>query len=401
MKRVLTRALLILSGTLWLNSVWSFEWSGNINFESKLFSQDALSSYQFKEYASVSVQPEWFHQWDDGKQQFTFIPFVRLDQRDEERTHFDVRELSWLKVFKQSELRVGVRKVFWGVAESQHLVDVINQTDLVENMDGEDKLGQPMINYALIQNWGTLDLFILPYFRERTFPGINGRLRTTLHVDTDNPIYESADKENHLDYAARWSHSMGDWDIGLSYFDGTSREPSFTTLPALDADGNLSIRPVYFLMQQTGVDLQATKEAWLWKVEAINRRVNGERYNAATAGFEYTFNGVFETSSDIGLVVEYLYDDRKSKATTPFEDDLMLGLRLTMNDENDSSVLVGVIADRDDSSRIYSVEASRRLAESWKLNLEARVFNGLSDTSNLLYSFRQDDFIQLELAYYF
>jgi len=54
---------------------------------------------------------------------------------------------------------------FWGVTEFQHLVDIINQTDLVENIDTEDKLGQPMINLALINDWGTVDLFIMPYFR--------------------------------------------------------------------------------------------------------------------------------------------------------------------------------------------------------------------------------------------
>lgn len=401
MKKMINLYLLVCASLLWANSIWANEWSGNINFEAKHFSKEALSSSQFNDYGSVSVQPEWFHQWDGGKQLFSFVPFYRWDQHDDERTHSDIRELSWLKVFEQSELRVGVRKVFWGVSESQHLVDVINQTDLVENMDGEDKLGQPMINYAMIRDWGTLDLFVLPYFRERTFAGINGRLRTTFHVDTENPVYESSDKENHVDYALRWSRIMGDWDLGLSYFDGTSRDPSFTTTPSLDAEGNLSIRPIYYLMQQTGLDLQATKGAWLWKVEAINRYINNDSYIAATAGFEYTLYGVLDTASDIGIVMEYLYDDRKALATTPFEDDVMLGLRWTKNDVHDTSLLVGVISDLDDSTRLYSLEASRRLGESWKLNIEARVFTGISDASSLLYSFRQDDFIQLELGYYF
>lgn len=388
--------LLICSSTLWAN-----EWSGNISFEAKHFSKDALSASQFKEYGSVSIQPEWFHEWDGGKQSFTFVPFARWDQHDEKRTHSDIRELSWLKVFKESELRIGLRKVFWGVSESQHLVDVINQTDLVENMDGEDKLGQPMINYALINDWGTVDLFVLPYFRERTFAGVNGRLRTSLHIDTDNVTYESSDKENHIDYALRWSHSIGDWDIGLSHFNGTSRDPSFSTTQTLDNNGVLSLRPTYYLMQQTGLDIQVTKDAWLWKLEVINRSINNDNYNAATGGFEYTFYSILESSSDIGLVVEYLYDDRNSKATTPFEDDLMLGLRWTNNDENDTSVLVGVIADRDDSSRLYSVEASRRIAESMKLTIEARLFTGIAANDVLLSSLRQDDFVQVELAYYF
>lgn len=380
-------------------SIFASELSGNITLEYRQFSKDALSSSQFKQYGSIAIQPEWFHDWDGGKQSIIFVPFTRWDQYDDERTHSDIRELSWLKVFKESELRVGIRKVFWGVSESQHLVDVINQTDLVESIDGEEKLGQPMINYAFIQDWGTVDLFVLPYFRERTFAGINGRLRSAPHVDTSNPLYESSEKEKHIDTAIRWSHSIGDWDIGLSYFNGTSRDPSFVSV--LDNSGNPVLRPVYDLMQQTGLELQATKDAWLWKMEVISRKVKADNYVAATAGFEYTFYSLFESTSDVGLVMEYLYDDRDKKATTPFEDDLMLGLRWTNNDENDTSLLFGVIVDMDDSARLYSVEASRRIGESWKLNLEARLFNGLNDNNSLLYSFRQGDFVQLELAYYF
>jgi len=375
------------------------EWSGNISLEMRQFGEQGLSASQKKQYGSVSIQPEWFHDWDNGRQRLTFVPFYRLDQYDDERTHADIRELSWLNVFDESELRIGLRKVFWGVSESQHLVDIINQSDLVEGLDGEEKLGQPMINYALINDWGTVDLFVLPYFRERTFAGVNGRLRSALPVDTTNPVYESGDKEKNIDYAARWSHILGDWDIGLSYFDGTSRDPSFIT--AVDSNGNTTLRPVYNLLQQIGLDLQATLGSWLWKIEVVNRRIKSDNNNAATLGFEYSFYGVFESSSDIGLVMEYLYDDRDKKATTPFEDDVMVGLRLTMNDENDTSMLVGVIADRDDNSRLYSIEASRRIGENYKLTLETRIFEGFTDSTNLLYSMRNDDFIQLELGYYF
>ena len=110
---------------------------------------------------------------------------------------------------------------------------------------------------------------------------------------------------------------------------------------------------------------------------------------------------MLDSSSDLGLVVEYSYDDRNKQATTLFENDVLLALRWTNNDENDTSILMGVIADLDDSTRLYSIEASRRVAESWKLNIEARLFEGITDTSSPLYSLRQDDFVQVELAYYF
>lgn len=394
MTKLIVAILLLLSGSVAAN-----EWSGNIAFEYKGFHKEAANSAQKKQYGSVSFQPEWFHDWDNGEQRIVFVPFTRWDQHDDERSHSDIRELSWLKVFDESELRVGIRKVFWGVSESQHLVDIINQSDAVEGLDGEEKLGQPMINYALINDWGTLDLFVLPYFRERTFAGVNGRLRSSPHVDTTNPVYESTDKENHIDYAVRWLQILGNWDVGLSYFNGTSRDPSFTT--GLDSNSNVVLRPVYNQLQQTGLDLQATIDAWLLKMEFVNRASQSETYNAATVGFEYSFYGVLDSTSDIGLVMEYLYDDRKKQATTPFADDVMLGLRWTKNDVNSTSLLFGVIADSKDRSRLYSIEASRRFADSWTLNLEARVFDGFNDSSNPLYALRNDDFLQLELAYYF
>ncbi len=104
---------------------------------------------------SLAAQPEYYRAWDDGRQNFTFVPFLRWDQSDSERSHVDIRELTWLRAADNWELRVGIRKLFWGVTESQHLVDIINQTDLVEAPDGEEKLGQPMLNLALIRDWGT------------------------------------------------------------------------------------------------------------------------------------------------------------------------------------------------------------------------------------------------------
>ena len=124
------------------------EWSGYLGTEFRYFTQDPRDPRQHDENFSLVFEPEYYHEWDKGTQSLAFVPFFRLDQHDNERTHFDIRELNWTKVAENWELRLGLRKVFWGVTEFQHLVDIINQTDLVENIDTEDKLGQPMINLA-------------------------------------------------------------------------------------------------------------------------------------------------------------------------------------------------------------------------------------------------------------
>ena len=74
MNKFLSLTLLLCS-----SSLWAYEWSGNINFETKHFTEDGLSSSQFKEYGSVSIQPEWFHQWDGGKQIFKSVAKFIID----------------------------------------------------------------------------------------------------------------------------------------------------------------------------------------------------------------------------------------------------------------------------------------------------------------------------------
>lgn len=374
-------------------------WRGSATAEQRYFTREALDPDQRNGYTSLMMLPELHTDWDQGRQSLTATPFYRWDQHDKQRSHGDMRELFWLYVGDSFETRFGLRKVFWGVAESQHLVDVINQTDLVENPDGEDKLGQPMASAKLFTSVGTWEMFVLPYFRERTFPGEVGRLRSAPRVDTEeDALYENSRKQRHIDYALRWAQTVGIWDIGLSHFYGTNRDPRL--VQAVNRNGEPVLLPYYELMHQTGLDVQATLDNWLLKLEAIRRSSRTETYSAATTGVEYTFYGVFGSAMDTGLVAEYLYDSRRNNALTPFEDDIMLGLRLTPNDSQSTEFLLGVVADRHTSARAYSLEASQRLTDHVKLGVESRIFAGAS-SRDPLYSFRQDNYIQLELGYYF
>ena len=177
----------------------------------------------------------------------------------------------------------------------------------------------------------------MPYFRERTFPGVDGRLRAPLPVDTDNPVYESSAGQGHVDYALRYSHYIGDVDLGLSLFRGTSREPRLVP----NEDGTAFL-PHYDQLDQFGVDLQYTRDAWLWKLEAIARDGYSHSYAAAVGGFEYTFYQVGESAADIGLLLEYQYDGRNElEPITLNDNDLFVGTRLALNDTQDTSVLRG------------------------------------------------------------
>ena len=276
---------------------------------------------------------------------------------------------------------------------------IVNQTDLVENPNQEEKLGQPMANLNLLRDWGTLSFFVLPGFRERTFPDDDARLRGALPIASGDATYESGAEQWHVDFALRYAHSFGDWDIGLAHFYGTTREPVLQ--PTISNTGQQVLRPRYDLIHQTSLDLQYTTGPWLLKLEAMTRSGQGDRFFAAVGGFEYTFFGAFDSDADLGLLAEYLHDGRDERTPqTPFEDDIFLGTRLALNDIEDTELLAGVILDLDQEERIFSLEFERRLTDHLNLEVEAQVFDNI-DPKGLLSGFARDSFVTLRLTSFF
>lgn len=378
--------------------------SGNVAIEGSLFTSDPAFSKQEKSGGvSFSLSPEYKYRSEDDSAQFTFNPFYRWDDVDKERTHGDIRQLDYVVAKGDWEFQIGIGKQFWGVTESQHLVDIINQTDGVESTDGEAKLGQPLVRLSKLTDNGSVDFFVLPLSRERTFAGEKGRFRFPLIVDTDDVSYESKSKENHIDYALRISESIDEFDLGLSLFDGTSREPILS--PGLDANNNAVLKQFYPLITQLGIDLQYTGESIIWKLEAIARAPKSdasgfESYRASVGGFEYTLPAISESGAELGLLTEYHNDSRGETAGVVFQNDVFVGARLALNDEDSSELLAGAFVDLDNSTKSIRLEGSRRLGSGMKLNLEAQVFTDVDDT-DALQSFAQDDFIKIELQKFF
>ena len=102
--------------------------SGFVGVETRVFTQSPKHAGQESGVeASVIFNPEFRYKTEDRKHQFSFIPFYRHDSRDDTRSHFDVREAYWLYIGDDWEVLTGLNKVFWGVTESRHLVNIMNQ----------------------------------------------------------------------------------------------------------------------------------------------------------------------------------------------------------------------------------------------------------------------------------
>ncbi|MEQ9519136.1 MAG: hypothetical protein RLN89_06820 [Parvibaculum sp.] len=372
------------------------EFSGYVEPELQIFTARGNLPGQKRFNSSVATELTVETFFDDSY--IIFKPFARLDLQDGNRSHADIRQLKYVHIVDDWEFRVGFDKVFWGVTEVAHLVDIINQTDGVESIDGDEKLGQPMLAVSTVQDFGTFSAYLLPYFRERTFPSMSGRPAPDIPIDETLTSYESDDKRQHLDFALRYANTFEDWDVGLSYFQGTGRDPILR--PAFNAPGNLVLAPFYAQIRQTSIDVQATKGAWLYKFEGFWRRELNEERVQATGGVEYTLYQIFETSSDLGIVAEYIWDDRGANPQNAFANDAVAGVRWTANDEASTAILLASTIDLDTQALGLSLEAERRFGDDYFMSVEARFFENVP-TSDPLFSFSNDDFMQVRIARYF
>lgn len=363
--------------------------------ETRYFFEEGRAGNSDQSEISVRVRGEFTHSWARNRRVLEFIPYALLSDPDEQRTHFDIREASFRGRFGSVEVVAGVSRVFWGVTEAVHLIDVINQTDLVEDFDREDKLGQPMISVGYRSQLGTVTVFGLPFFRERRFPGPAGRLRPAEPIAQEDPTFGPGARDR-VDLAIRWQRTVGLLDAGLSYFYGTGREPQFQVRP--EAAGRSTLVPRYGLIHQAGVDLQYTSGALLLKHEGVYRghadRAAADFY-AQVSGLEFTTYGVLGSASDVGWLLEYNYASEVN-ALTPFDNDLFVGLRWAFNDLDGTELVGGAVFDLDSNGKFVTLEMRRRLSSAMFARLELRQF---ISTEGVLEALETESYAGLTIGY--
>jgi len=407
--RIAARLLALPLVLLAFNANAEFQTEGELSLQSRLFNQS--SAYEGQEEQSYSFAAAFnisgnFSENIDAE----LDAFNRYDDADWERSKGDIRKAYLRWIDPRFEVLAGVNRVFWGVTETNHLVDIIGQTDLVESPDRETKLGQGMVALTMPIENGLVDFYLLPHFREQTFPGEEGRLRFALPIDQDNPLYEDDDEEKHIDFAARITKSFDNADLALSYFQGTGRDPSYV----FSAE-SATILPYYPQIKQLGLEAQYIKDQWLFKLESIYREgqpnlfFEKEDYSALTSGFEYTFYALGGGVQDLGIIAEFLYDSRDQAALNPYEEDIAIGARWALNNLNSAELVVLWIQDVDRFARVFVIEGSIEMGESLALSLESTIISHQPQPSaltplesdRLLYDLRDDDSVQITLSYYF
>jgi hypothetical protein len=260
-----------------------------------------------------------------------------------------------------------------------------------------------MVNINLLGgDKGTLSLFGLFGFREQDFPETIDRLRGPVPVAEALVTYDEEGLDKHVGFAARYFNTikLGDAsaDFAVSYFNGISRTPLLIMVPG---PGGMVPAPFYDRIDRVGVELLVADGDMQYKFEGLYANQFGGDVLAMVAGFEYTINEAFGSAIDLGLLGEFLYDDRGAGQPPVFGDnDVFGGVRVTFNNDLNTNLLAGMTYDYETDEIFGSIELSSRITEDLSVAMEARIFHGIPAMSPFN-PLNRDDFVNVKLTKYF
>ena len=387
--RICAALLLLVTHTTHAEETGVPQWqtSGHAGLALRFYPQNPEDN-QESTGVGLRLAPEWSH---PGDTRFLVAPIIRIENNDSGRSIVDFNELYISGRRGDTTLEFGITRLFWGVTESRHLENIINPPDLAAHYAGDTTLGVALLRLAEPTEFGQIEFILIPWDRDPRFPGEQGRPRTEWYIqgDVDHPDGRPAA------WASRVSLDGGNYDAHAYYFQGLDREA--TLFPLFDILGQPeSLRASRKQIQQWGADLQIPFGNVLLKAEAIHRSGYSRSFAAAVLGGEYTLNSIGNSTSDLGLLVEYQYDnDRPTDAPlAPMKRAVYAGIRGALNDPANSEFKFGLVHDTTNEARIWRGDFSRRIADDWTVECALNIFSNVRGQPPLS-GFARDSYLEL------
>lgn len=368
-----------------------------------------------------------------------------------DRSFVNIEKLYYTQTFDTWDLVVGYNVEDWGVSSGRTIVNVLNSRDIANRVGTGGLIGTPMINANFVTEIGTFSAYAAFGDVIQNFGGPATRQRAPFALDDDFAVYED---ENSVDLALRFSndYAIGDGALDLSayIYRGTSREavalPGCTStfgtvtqaicgqindaivadfenggtqpldetefgtfilnnFPAHAADfqagGVAGLTPYYQEISQVGLTAVYAFGDTQLRFEGYYRDTQHEGFAAGIIGGDHTLYEPAGLDGNLVLALEYHFDDRSARQTTSlFDNDLFLGANYTGNDRNGTQFGLGVFHDLDTSAQLYSLNASRRIGDRFRLGLDVSHVHadGMNDPLSLI---DDDTFAEVTLSIFF
>lgn len=332
--------------------------------------------------------------------------FVRHDEVDRGRSAAFPEE-AWLE-WKRDRLRlaVGWDMLTWSATEAFHPADVVNSRYFDSNIEGFEKLGEPLAELRVKIGQGNVAAYFMPYFTPPIFPSPRSRLSFTppsvrlgraLRLQGDGTVTDGR-------WVSQWGvaaqQTVGDADVSVHVLQHVDR---FLPVVGVDTRGG-QLRPLFRPVLQVGGTYQQVFAGLIVKLEAaylmfdrpalaagtpfvpLDPRALGEDrdHGAIAVGLEYGFS--HDNGWETTLLVEgqsifaegrgLRGNARIRRELNLFQRDVLAGVRLALQDEADSALLAFLAVDVEDPDQIFAnLGYGRRLGEEWSLKTGLRIFH--------------------------
>jgi hypothetical protein len=196
---------------------------------------------------------------------------------------YDAVKEGYCDYFTQDFLLLfGFNTEFWGVAESHNTVNILNQVNLKEGFDSDERLGVFMIKGTYNLNLGEFSYYYLPKPDRVDYP--DNDIRWSYIPDGINilpAVYDNNADKNSGIHILRYRGNIEAWEYALYLYHGLSRDAVLKPTST-----EFSVRPHYYIMTQYALEAQYTGDGLLLKLESFHQSHNDDRFISIIAGLE-------------------------------------------------------------------------------------------------------------------
>jgi len=403
LKFVFTIITLVLAQFGCRSLMAEFQDAGELRFETRKFKDDEVDR-TIDDAMAVYTRAEikYFQESYNA----TFRGYALADSKDNTRDNLTIEDLFFTYYLKKDEsasLSAGYKIFNWSATEAFHPADILNSQNYDSNIESLDKIGELNVDTSFKTPYGNFSLLYLPYAQAPKYPKQRSRLGAS--VNLTRPVWvTSKDETNiqnwHHQGALKYSNSVGSGDLSLhAVYHLNTVNPIvgkriiyehilFFSLPV-----GIEFTPYYFRALQLGGTYQyALDGGWLIKTEAAYRdflddeviiqTLKGNRspqdHGIIAVGTEYGFSMEAGGESNIVLEFQTLVGPNKLARSelSVFQNDVMLGYRLALNDTLGREFFLSLIRDIErQNETLYNFNYTQRLNDNWKIKTGFRVFD--------------------------
>ncbi|WP_133408189.1 hypothetical protein [Parashewanella tropica] len=350
-----------------VNNQFSYGYKGEIKLNTK---------FDFSQFKDIKFSSQVFYNWNN---------------KDEERRYMDIRKANVYFHKGENKFGFGIDTFFWGASESINLVNVLNQSDISESIDGKVKLGQTFISVSNQFSNGEITFIYLPKFRAINFPQ---RPSYGLPISNSN-LFENNKKDG--GYAARALFYVEDYEFAFSYFKGTRRQPILirsSMSPEL-------LTPFYIQTENLLFDGVYLTENFTLKTEAKIGKELGDGFTAASFGIEYPSYLFSDVIDEVIFIGEYIFDDRKITAETHAQNDIFVGTKFEFGDASQSSLRMLYSYDLDYRGQYAELSYQHRFLDYFRVKAKFVKVLTASSEERRLHALVGEEFVKFSLHYAF